>query len=400
MGFFKDGKRFCFTLNNYTEDEEKKLKEEVERMAKYAVWGHEEGEEHTPHLQGFVVWKNKRKTTTLKHLNERIHWENTCGESSQAAAYCKKDGKDIYEFGKCPVTLKDVQKMGGEANKKKWSEARRLAKEGKLDDIDDAIFMRNLPNIMKIRDMNRKDPSMQELDDKGLKDHFLWLWGETGTGKSHQAREIANKIEEGVEPYLKELNKWWDDYAFQRVTIIEEASPKACEHLGNFFKRWADKWSFHAEVKKSSLPSIRPEYIIVTSNYSMEECFPESQDYEPLKRRFTEIHLSKGALGSWTSVQWPSEIKPREAPKEAPPEGGHISLSPNRGPPAPTAQGNTTSQATTLGCAPAPSPDIEAHEGSTQEFVVSDEDTEIDEDEVVDILAEGREAKRRKVIED
>ena len=62
--------------------------------------------------------------------------------------------------------------------------------------------------------------------------------------------------------------------------------------------------------------------------------------------------------------------------------------------------GNTDSIAVPNGSDSPPPKDIPEHEGSTQEFVVSDEDTEIDEDEVVDILAEGREAKRRKVVDD
>lgn len=73
MPKFKIGKRFCFTFNNYTEEEEKKLKEELEKNAKYAVFGHEKGEEGTKHLQGFVVWKTTRRPEGLKKINAKIH---------------------------------------------------------------------------------------------------------------------------------------------------------------------------------------------------------------------------------------------------------------------------------------------------------------------------------------
>lgn len=43
---------------------------------------------------------------------------------------------------------------------------------------------------------------------------------------------------------------------------------------------------------KCGADNIRPERIAVTSNYSIRECFPNPQDYEPLERRFKQIHKS------------------------------------------------------------------------------------------------------------
>ena len=103
------------------------------------------------------------------------------------------------------------------------------------------------------------------------------------------------------DPYLKDLNKWWNGYDRQKVTIIEEANPKKCEYLADYFKKWLDKWSFTAECKGTVMQACRPEYIIVTSNYTIRDCFPEERDYEPLERRCTEICLNTRAK----EVQWP-----------------------------------------------------------------------------------------------
>ena len=398
MPEFKVGKRFCFTFNNYTEEEEKKLKEELEKNAKYAVFGHEEGEQGTKHLQGFVVWKTARRPGGLKKINTKIHWENTHGTTQQAAEYCKKDGKDIFETGTMPDDIKMRNKKNGEANKAKWDLYKKLAIEGKFDEIPSNIYIKNMRNLHLLHDMSFKDKSMEEYGNKDLKDHFLWLWGGTGTGKSTNARRIAKKIESDREPYLKGLNKWWNGYKCQRVTIIEEANPKACEHLAHFFKQWADKWSFPAEIKCSAFDSIRPEYIIVTSNYSIRECFPAEQDYEPLERRFTEIELVHSPLASFTEVEWPEKIAEKVTlevvTSNACVNDGRVTATVEPG-------GNTSNpKVAPPGSTSPPAKDIPEHEGSTQEFVVSDEDTEIDEDEVVDILAEGREAKRRKIVDD
>lgn len=44
-------RRICFTLNNYTEEEENSLKE-FARTTDWMIFGHETGENGTPHLQG------------------------------------------------------------------------------------------------------------------------------------------------------------------------------------------------------------------------------------------------------------------------------------------------------------------------------------------------------------
>lgn len=71
--------------------------------------------------------------------------------------------------------------------------------------------------------------------------------------------------------------------------------------LGSFYKKWCDKWSFTAECKGTVIQRCRPEYIIVTSNYSIQDCFPSEADYEPLKRRFTEVEVRDRTY----QVQWP-----------------------------------------------------------------------------------------------
>lgn len=295
-------RRWCFTLNNYTEREENDLKE---LDCIWICFGHEHLTEGTPHLQGAVIFSKQLYMSQLKKINDRIHWEVMKGSPKQARDYnTKEDTTGYFEKGIMPGNVGDA---GGNAQKRKWHDARVAAEEGRFDDIPDDLWIKYKKCFEEIHSDAKCDPNMDDVDDKTIKKHFLWLWGPTGTGKSHTARRIARELG-CMEPYLKDQNKWWNGYDRQKVTIIEEADPKHCEHLGCFYKKWCDKWAFTAECKGTVIQGCRPEYIIVTSNYSISDCFPDAADYEPLQRRFTEICMTRRDL----EVQWPETRTARD----------------------------------------------------------------------------------------
>ena len=92
------------------------------------------------------------------------------------------------------------------------------------------------------------------------------------------------------EAYLKSCNKWWDGYRGHAVVLIEDFDRKhdvLCHHL----KIWADRYPFPAEVKGSSI-KIRPQKIVVTSNYHPEDIWMNPCDLEPILRRFKVTKFS------------------------------------------------------------------------------------------------------------
>lgn len=54
-------------------------------------------------------------------------------------------------------------------------------------------------------------------------------------------------------------------------------------------KIWTDKYAFSVEVKNSG-DMIRPRVVVVTSNYKIEQIFPDPSIHEPLLARFKVIH--------------------------------------------------------------------------------------------------------------
>lgn len=89
---------WCFTVNNPLAYDEGVVSAWHPDLAKYVVFGREVGEEGTPHLQGYVQFKSKKRLTALKKLHKEAHWEVAKGNPQQNLDYCSKDG-DFVELG-------------------------------------------------------------------------------------------------------------------------------------------------------------------------------------------------------------------------------------------------------------------------------------------------------------
>lgn len=139
---------WCFTLNNYTEEDVTALRVFYQAgSVRYLIIGREVGQEGTPHLQGYIVLHNARTLRGLKTiLGDRYHLESSKGNSDQNYEYCSKDG-DFEEHGERPVS----KKKQGELERDRWFQARQLAWEGKFDEIDADIYLRYFFELESIR---------------------------------------------------------------------------------------------------------------------------------------------------------------------------------------------------------------------------------------------------------
>ena len=63
----------------------------------------------TPHLQGYVHFKNEKSLKQLKALMPRAHVEARKGTIQQAIEYCQKEG-DWEEHGEKPKMPKEKEK--------------------------------------------------------------------------------------------------------------------------------------------------------------------------------------------------------------------------------------------------------------------------------------------------
>lgn len=95
-------KNWCFTINNYDEDTMERFEELAPRIGGdilYIIIGKETGESGTPHLQGLIQLRTKKRLQQVKDLIGGVgHLEVMRGTSTQASWYCKKEN-DYKEWG-------------------------------------------------------------------------------------------------------------------------------------------------------------------------------------------------------------------------------------------------------------------------------------------------------------
>lgn len=232
----------------------------------------------TPHLQFHVWYKNAKTLSAAQKALPGCH-VLTSEFPSESIDYCKKDG-DYTEHGTPPVSKVEQ----GEAEKERYKRAWELCKAGDLDEVDADIRFRFYNTCKKIKEDHQPVPESIGVFD------FHWFQGASGTGKSRLAHE------ENPGAYLKNPNKWWNNYIAGQTVIIDEWSPvHAC--LADHLKKWADHHAFCAETK-GGIRFLRPPKLIITSNYSITECFPLHQDHEPLLRRFKVKQFGKAGYFS------------------------------------------------------------------------------------------------------
>lgn len=299
--------RWVFTINNYKDNDINTLKDVFEKRlpVKYAIIGREVGEEGTPHLQGYVhftkrVWRQTLKSE-LDPLNLYGYWEAAKGCEYSNFQYCSKSG-DFVEIGE---RGKDVER---EMNKKQrmialMEDWRNLTQ----DDFDAKWPVESLMLRQKLRQWEAEHMTNISIWNGDLKEKNLWIWGPTGTGKSRWARTQGEKFHINI--YPKMPNKWWSgfDPKYHRIVLIEDM-PCEAKYLGQMMKIWADRYSFIGELKGSSI-TIDPGrfFLIITANYSIDECF-EPGDADAIKRRFAEIHILN-SNDIWLETDLPSVEK-------------------------------------------------------------------------------------------
>lgn len=223
------------------------------------------------HLQAFAYSKNAMRLTGWKKIFPTAHIEPMRGNFQENEVYCSKEGK-LVEFGQKPM------KNGHRRDLTDLCEA--IVSGTPLDKVivkDYAVtFVQYHNGLTKLANLFSTPYEHETV-------RGFWLWGVPGAGKSHYARTRFSK------PYIKAQNKWFDGYQGEKTILLDDYD--CGRMLGHYLKIWFDKWSCTGEVKGGTVHLQHHEFV-VTSNYSIEEMFPD--DFvlqQAIRRRCEVIHF-------------------------------------------------------------------------------------------------------------
>jgi hypothetical protein len=164
----------------------------------------------TVHIQAYISLKTEARMTGLKKRDPKAHF-TLVKKDQGASAYCLKEETRIegpLEYGKRPLNP---------ASKTDWTQIKKAAQEGRLDEIEDGIYVRYYSSLKRI-EKDHIQVTGEHDDCKGV-----WIHGKSGTGKSRYARDNY------PEAYKKLANKWWDGYQGETHVLLEDLDPNhAC----------------------------------------------------------------------------------------------------------------------------------------------------------------------------
>lgn len=112
---FNPAIRFCFTLNNFSDGEVNEICSICSNICRYAIVGKEVGASGTPHLQGYLEFKTKKRPLSV-FKNKRVHWEKSKGSKEDNIAYCSKEDPEPWIHG----GPKPLKKLACEDNFHGW----------------------------------------------------------------------------------------------------------------------------------------------------------------------------------------------------------------------------------------------------------------------------------------
>jgi len=269
-------KNWCWTLNNYTPEEQQQIERLcAEEAATYVCFGQEVGAQGTRHLQGYCEVATRKRIAGIKALSglSRAHLEPRRGSQEQAIEYCRKDGQ-FSEFG-----TKSVVSQGKRSDLDAFKESIDAGRsEAEVADDYFGVWSRHPELYHRYK---RLKSAKQARDIR-----VVFLWGEPGTGKTRGVFETYPDAWINSDPSLQ----WFDGYNGESIVLLDDYRGQASDA---FILKLLDRYPMQVPVK-GGFRDWLPTTIFVTSNCDPREMHvPVAQAF---RRRIHAIHHLQGNL--------------------------------------------------------------------------------------------------------
>jgi hypothetical protein len=324
-------KGWCFTLNNYSQEDCERIKDyahgNYKTLIKKIIVGKEIAPNTgMPHLQGYIKFTRKTRLWGVRSLFQgKAHWEAAEGSEQSNLKYCTKGGDVLVELGfraEKVTALKNTAQQGNNYWQAVVQDAYTLGVEDFAEKWPKEWLLRRGAVERLMLDAAKKQMRVWP---GNLQHKNVWIWGKPGIGKSRW----AHRQETGGDTLFKNLNRWWDGMDVKAVTkvLIEDFPCPAYDGMAHLLKIWGDRYTFTGEVKNSAI-AIDPGrfFLIVTSNFHPSVCFNKQEDIEAIQRRFAVIQMTEGNARFIERVRLNPEIltKPGSTEEEEEAEGEEI----------------------------------------------------------------------------
>lgn len=274
---------WIFVLNNYTEEEWLGIKDwpGSEEEITYLVCGKEVGPKcGTPHLQGYVRWKNARCFNSMKKLLPKAHWAPAKASDYDNLVYCSKDG-DFFDYGQKPKQGKRTDLIS----------IRDRILEGER--VDDIIMEKPHLGHQYGRTMDRMEDITMRKKFRNVMTEGLWIWGDTGVGKSQMAFKEYTPETHYVWP---NDGKWWDGYRQQDTVVLNDFRGEIPYNMLLQLVDWCPMWV--PRRSREPMPFISKR-VIITSSLPPERIYHHRMEEDcisQLLRRFRVLELKNGPI--------------------------------------------------------------------------------------------------------
>lgn len=240
------------------------------------------------HFQGFAYFRHPVPFDTalvrVREVMARDDGYEIChpyvaaakGTPEQCQAYCSKSESAVegsyVEFGKCPKqgTRSDINQVKDDL------QSGMSLKDCFLTHPEVCVkYSRGIQLLCDYVQSVPRDPSTPSIVE--------WWFGPTGTGKSRRAFQLYPQA------YVKmSLNRWWDGYAGEKITIIDDYRPDFSKF--SEFLRYLDRYPMRVECKGSSM-HLQVTHWVITTCSRPEELWKgrTNEQLGQLLRRITSI---------------------------------------------------------------------------------------------------------------
>lgn len=274
-------RNWCFTLNNWTENEYTALKHwcQQSQQVSYAVLGKETGEEsHVEHIQGYLELNGARTLQWVKRQPglRRAHAEPRRGSGLDAAAYCQKDG-DFWQTGQLKEPRKrsdliEIQSHLDDGRSLKWIARNYFSKWCQYGRRFEAYV------------------ALQRSIPRQWKSWVNVIYGRSGVGKTRFVYQQHADDDVWVYPG----QSWFDGYKGQPVALFDDYRGDMDISL---LLRVLDRYPMVVPVKGSH-QNWCPRRIYITSNLMPEMWYPDldSETQIAFRRRLNRVDVVNESL--------------------------------------------------------------------------------------------------------